>query len=171
VQDKVARTDRRAEVEIAHLDFLIEVRISSVEPLISAKNAVTVLRSPSGGSPAGCSSVTRPLAAAVAAWSERAADDVGVPARAAPQSSKNADEGAFSATHFGQRLDSGLPHKAQNFRPVVLSFPALSAAHRLTPPERATEYLLYHPTSPADIVRTSIPSEAKPAQFSPAEIL
>ena len=26
--------------------------------------------------------------------------------------------GAFSAPHFGQRLDSGLPHAAQNFLPV-----------------------------------------------------
>ena len=42
-----------------------------------------------------------------------------------PQSSQNADEGAFSAPHFGQRLDSGLPHAAQNFLPLVLSVPQL----------------------------------------------
>jgi hypothetical protein len=29
----------------------------------------------------------------------------------------------FSAPHFGQRLDSELPHAAQNFLPVVLSVP------------------------------------------------
>jgi hypothetical protein len=42
-----------------------------------------------------------------------------------PQSSQNADDGAFSAPHFGQRLDSGLPHAAQNFLLVVLSVPHL----------------------------------------------
>ncbi len=33
--------------------------IKSIEPSMSAKSAVTVLRSPSSGSPAGCSGVTR----------------------------------------------------------------------------------------------------------------
>jgi len=42
-----------------------------------------------------------------------------------PQSSQNANEGAFSAPHFGQRLDSGLPHPGQNFLFVVLSVPHL----------------------------------------------
>jgi hypothetical protein len=42
-----------------------------------------------------------------------------------PQSSQNADEGAFSAPHFGHFLDSGLPHAAQNFLLVVLSVPHL----------------------------------------------
>jgi hypothetical protein len=53
-------------------------------------------------------------------------EDAALPASAAPQSSQNADEGEFSAPHFGQRLDSGLPHAAQNFRPVVLSVPHLA---------------------------------------------
>jgi hypothetical protein len=44
---------------------------------------------------------------------------------------KNADEGAFSAPHFGQRLDSGLPHAAQNFLLVVLSVPHLVQRMRL----------------------------------------
>ena len=48
-----------------------------------------------------------------------------LPASAVPQSSQNADDGAFSAPHFGQRLDSGLPHAAQNFLLVVLSVPHL----------------------------------------------
>ena len=42
-----------------------------------------------------------------------------------PQSSQNADEGAFSAPHFAQRWDIGLPHAAQNFLLVVLSVPQL----------------------------------------------
>src|SRR5216684_1119763 len=58
--------------------------------------------------------------------------DAALPASAAPQSSQNADEGAFSAPHFGQRLDSGLPHAAQNFLFVVLSVPHLVQRMRLT---------------------------------------
>jgi hypothetical protein len=50
---------------------------------------------------------------------------------AVPQSSQNADEGAFSAPHFGQRRDSGLPHAAQNFLLVVLSVPHLVQRMRL----------------------------------------
>ena len=53
-----------------------------------------------------------------------------------PQSSQNAEEGAFSAPHFGQRLESGLPQAAQNFLPVVLSVPHF--AQRMSPPERKT---------------------------------
>src|SRR5216684_9189943 len=49
--------------------------------------------------------------------------DAALTASAVPQSSQNADEGAFSAPHFGQRLVNGLPHAAQNFLPVVLSVP------------------------------------------------
>ena len=64
--------------------------------------------------------------------------DSGLPASAAPQSSQNADEGAFSAPHFGQRLDNGLPQVAQNFLPVVLSFPHLVQRIAL-PSERATD--------------------------------
>ena len=37
---------------------------------------------------------------------------------------------AFSAPHFGRRLNSGLPHAVQNFLPLVLFSPALRAAHR-----------------------------------------
>lgn len=53
------------------------------------------------------------------------AADAALLASALPQSSQNADEGAFAAPHFGQRLDSRLPHAAQNFLPVVLSVPHL----------------------------------------------
>jgi hypothetical protein len=54
-----------------------------------------------------------------------------------PQSSQNADEGAFSAPHLGQRLDNGLPHAAQNFLFVVLSVPHLVQRIAL-PGNRAT---------------------------------
>ena len=46
-----------------------------------------------------------------------------LPACAAPQSSQNADVGAFFDSHFEQRRGSALPHVAQNFLPTVLSFP------------------------------------------------
>jgi len=44
-------------------------------------------------------------------------------ASAAPQSSQNADVGAFSEPHFGQRAANELPHAEQNLLPVVLSVP------------------------------------------------
>ena len=50
---------------------------------------------------------------------------------AVPQSSQNADKGAFSAPHVAQGLDNGLPQIAQNFRPVVLPVPHLR--HRIAP--------------------------------------
>ena len=75
--------------------------------------------------------------------------DAALPASAAPQSSQNADEGAFSAPHFGQRRGSGLPHAAQNFLLVVLSVPHL--VQRMRPTLRtATDLLLYHPASRGD---------------------
>ena len=61
-----------------------------------------------------------------------------------PQSSQNADEGAFSAPHFGQRLGSGLPHAAQNFLLVVLSVPHL--VQRIALPGKPSDSpILYHP--------------------------
>ena len=61
-----------------------------------------------------------------------------------PQSSQNADEGTFAAPHFGQRLDSGLPHAAQNFLFVVLSVPHL--VQRITLPGKPSDSpFLYHP--------------------------
>src|SRR5712691_7146569 len=70
--------------------------------------------------------------------------DAALPTSAAPQSSQNADEGAFSAPHFGQRLDSGLPHAAQNFLLVVLSVPHL--VQRIALPGKPSDRpFLYHP--------------------------
>jgi hypothetical protein len=51
--------------------------------------------------------------------------DAAFSASAVPQSSQKADEDSFSALHFGQRLDKGLPQAAQNFLPLVLSVPQL----------------------------------------------
>src|SRR5690348_2713765 len=90
--------------------------ISSVEPLMSANNAVTVLRSPSIVVEVSCSGVTL-ITGAIGPSDEPIAADVALPDSAVPQSSQNADEGAFSAPHFAHLRDSGLPHAAQNFLP------------------------------------------------------
>src|SRR6185312_14370961 len=95
-----------------------------VEPLMSANSAVTVLRSPSVGSGAsGGAEVKRiSVLVGVICVETRAAGDA-FDASALPQSSQNADEGAFSALQFAHRTDNGLPHAAQNLRPVLLSTP------------------------------------------------
>src|SRR6185437_6889263 len=108
-------------------------RNSSVESLMSANSAVTVLRSPSVGSGAsGGAEVKRisVLVGFICVETSAAGDSLRV--RALPQSSQNSDEGAFSPPHFGQRFVSGLPQAAQNFRPVVLSAPHF--VHRIALP-------------------------------------
>src|SRR5208283_3333855 len=87
---------------------------SSVDPLISANSAVIVLRSPSRFSGEILSAATRTSEADPRGGE---VDGAVLGASAAPQSSQNADEGAFSAPHFGHRLEIGLPHTAQNFLP------------------------------------------------------
>src|SRR5690349_16510156 len=97
-------------------------RINSVEPLMSANSAVTVLRSSSivvEGSGSGVTLIT----GATDVSDEPIAADVALPDSAVPQSSQNTDDDAFSAPHCAQLRDSGLPHAAQNFLPVVLSVP------------------------------------------------
>src|SRR5271165_5636764 len=90
---------------------------SSVEPLISANSAVTVLRSPSRFSAAGASA-TR-IGASFDFFDDAV---VGAP-NGAPQSSQNFAVGALSAPHFAQRLANGVPHSGQNLLPEVLSVP------------------------------------------------
>src|SRR5271156_3171665 len=90
---------------------------SSVEPLISANSAVTVLRSPSRFSEAGAS-LTR-IGESLDFFASAAAGVV----NGAPQSSQNFAVGALSAPHFAQRLANGVPHSGQNFLPEVLSVP------------------------------------------------
>src|SRR6516164_3240720 len=98
--------------------------ISSVEPLISAKRAVTVLRSPSmARTVSPCSSAMRISFAvddAIADESERACT---ISVSAVPQSAQNLALAGLSAPHFEQRIGSGLPHSAQNRVPGKLSVP------------------------------------------------
>src|SRR5579864_345778 len=87
-------------------------RINSVEPLMSANSAVTVLRSPSFASGELLSGATRTLEAAPSG------DEVATASPApfvseAPHLPQKSDVGGFSALHFVQGLVSAFPHFAQ----------------------------------------------------------
>src|SRR5713226_2489240 len=96
--------------------------INSVEPLISANSAVTVLRSPwIAVDASGCSGVTRILDA-------ESVDGVAPPETAlslsgAPHLPQKLEEGGFSALHFAHDLLSAFPHCAQKLLPSVLFVP------------------------------------------------
>src|SRR5262249_27175352 len=93
--------------------------IKSIEPLMSANSAVTVLRSPSVSVEASASSaVTRIASAGVLARTIEA-----FPASAAPQSPQNFLAAGFSEPHLGQRLPSCAPQSAQNRLPAGFSAP------------------------------------------------
>jgi len=108
--------------------------ISSIEPLMSAKSTVTILRSPWIASPAGCSDVTR-IAGALGFGAEclGAMAGAAVSIRAAPHSPQKSSPGSFEALHCGQRRASGPPHFAQNFRPCQES--SESHPSRLSAPQ------------------------------------
>src|SRR5271156_1416145 len=89
---------------------------SSVEPLISANSAVTVLRSPSRFSGAGVSA-TR-IGEGFDCLAEAAA--VGA-ASAVPHSPQKHLSAGLSAPHFGQRFASAAPQSPQNFLPAGFS--------------------------------------------------
>src|SRR6266853_2192942 len=93
---------------------------SSVEPLMSANSAVTVLRSPSVAIERSKSSRPKRIAGIVEAEGETAPASA-LTASAAPQSPQNFEAGAFSAPHFGQGIASPLPHWEQNFLPTTFS--------------------------------------------------
>src|SRR5262249_22887885 len=94
---------------------------NSIEPLMSANNAVTVLRSPSGTS---CGAPTRVAAVSASAVgrcrcrSPAAAS----PPRAAPQAPQNFSPGSFGAPHTGHGAPSAAPHSAQKRRSARLSW-------------------------------------------------
>src|SRR5712691_9198487 len=93
--------------------------ISSVEPLMSANSAVTVLRSPSSDADE-ASDAMRIAGSAGLVGSVWAADD-GV--SDAPQSPQKSSLGSFEAPQFGQERASAPPHFEQNLRPSRLSVP------------------------------------------------
>src|SRR5712692_4919401 len=96
--------------------------ISSVEPLMSANNAVTVLRSPSIASEVCRSGAMRTPPVTSAADGLPLSATASVPS-ALPQSAQNFAPSALSELQFEQRFDSGLPHSAQNFLPGIPSVP------------------------------------------------
>src|ERR1700720_4707850 len=78
---------------------------SSVEPLMSANSAVTVLRSPSDASADASAGAVTPTAG------DSARVDSGAAALSAvPQSEQNFAPNALSEPHFEHRFDNGLPH-------------------------------------------------------------
>src|SRR5262245_18265018 len=95
--------------------------INSIEPLISANSAVTVLRSSS----ATVETVCLADAAILIVLSAPAGDcAAALPAASAvPQSAQNLASAGESAPHFGQRIGNGVPHSEQNRLSGKLSVP------------------------------------------------
>src|SRR5260370_14972215 len=96
-------------------------RINSVEPLMSANSAVTILRSPSSA-PASvklCSGTTR----TDGVEEVRAVDFNTFEVRAAAHSPQNFAVGAFSYPHLAQRFLKGAAHSLQNFCSAGFSAP------------------------------------------------
>ena len=86
---------------------------NSVEPLMSANSAVTVLRSPSiAPEVSACSGATRTPAANSGAV-DRAATEPALSGSAAPHLPQKSEVGGFSVLHFAQGLVSAFPHRAQ----------------------------------------------------------
>src|SRR3984893_1914547 len=99
--------------------------ISSIDPLMSANKAVTVLRSPSIGVEAsGCSGVTR-TSEANACGDEIAPAVPAAFVSGAPHLPQKSDVGGFSALHFAQCLASADPHFAQKLLVEGLFVPHL----------------------------------------------
>src|SRR5215813_13404176 len=86
--------------------------INSIEPLMSAKRAVTVLRSPSVVSSADASA-TRTRSSSLVF--------VGAAPKTAPHESQNFASGRLSAPHEGHDGASRAPHLSQNFAVLRLS--------------------------------------------------
>jgi hypothetical protein len=118
---------RSAGSIIARASSGLSSSISAVEPLISANNAVTVLRSPSSFSGAG-ESATR-----IAASLEFFEAAGGCPSAAA-HSPQNSSLGSFVAPHWGHARAGGAAHFPQNLRPSRLSLPHLAQRIRAFPP-------------------------------------
>src|SRR5216683_6550377 len=113
-------------------------RIISVESLISANRAVTVLRSPSTASEVCRSGAIRTPPSARAANGLPPSTPTSLPS-SRPQSAQNFAPGALSELQFEQRFDSGLPHSAQNFLPGIPSVPHFE--QRILCPQLVEQYL------------------------------
>jgi hypothetical protein len=87
---------------------------------MSAKRAVTVLRSPSAMAAVCADEIVK-----LADPGDDADDwSMALPGESElPQSAQNRLLGGFSASHLGQRLVNGAPQSPQNFLPLGLSLP------------------------------------------------
>ncbi|HLI80745.1 MAG TPA: hypothetical protein VKV03_12230 [Candidatus Binataceae bacterium] len=101
---------------------------------MSAKSAVTVLRSPSSVEGSCDSDATR-IAFSL--------DTVATEASAVPHSPQNLNGGGFSTPHLGHRMVNALPHSPQNFFPAGFSVPHF--AQRIALPD--DRFFFYHPPS------------------------
>src|SRR5271170_4008275 len=112
----------RAGSTIARASSGSRSSISSVEPLMSANSAVTVLRSPltvvEFSSFAG---VTRISEAEIVALGDRGGKAGASATSEVPQSPQNRLAVGLSAPHLGQRLASGPPQSPQNLFPSGFS--------------------------------------------------
>ena len=99
--------------------FWIEVLHHSIDPLMSANSAVTVLRSPSSDADEALGAIRIADSAAGCGLAAAAVDVV----NDAPHSPQNFSPGWLEAPHFEQVRLSGAPQFAQNLRPSRLSLP------------------------------------------------
>src|SRR5260370_20141927 len=96
--------------------------INSIEPLISANSAVTVLRSAAiAVAASGCSGVTRISDAE--SVDGVAPSETALSMSEAPHLPQKLEEGGLSALHFAHDLLSAFPHCAQKLLPSVLFVP------------------------------------------------
>src|SRR5271169_6538545 len=94
---------------------------SSVEPLMSANSAVTVLRSPSSPSDEPLPGATRTLGADPGGDEAAAAPPPFI--NGVPHMPQKSEVGGFSALHFAQCFTSAFPHFAQKLFVEGLSVP------------------------------------------------
>src|SRR6516162_2773584 len=110
----------RAGSTIARASSGSRSSISSMEPLMSANSAVTVLRSPSRFS-ATALSTTR-IDESFSFFGDAGADEPSD----VPHSSQNFAPGLFLEVHLGHEASSGAAHSLQNFAPSRFSAPHLA---------------------------------------------
>src|ERR1700733_7462933 len=101
---------------------------SSVDPLMSANRAVTVLRSPSIFSVAGVSATRIDESCDFLVWVATAAAPSAV-----PHSPQKRLPAGLSALHFGHRFASAAPQSPQNFLPAGFSVLQFEQRNRLYP--------------------------------------
>src|SRR6266851_5127833 len=119
-------------------------RIISVDPLISANSAVTVLRSPSTVVEAsGCSGVMGTEGpSSLATGGGLAAPALGAASSGAAHSSQNLALGALTALQRGHFTANGVAHSLQNFAPPRLSLPHFTQRMISFPTRRAGPWRL-----------------------------